>query len=72
LNEKDFNECVASGKYVEAIQQETKDGNQAGVSGTPGFFVNGVFLNGAVPASTFERVIEREIAAQKRRAEAAK
>ncbi len=33
------------------------------MSGTPGFFINGVFLNGAVPAAEFEKIIERELQA---------
>jgi len=34
-------------------------GSQMGVSGTPGFFVNGEFLNGAQPLSAFEPLIEK-------------
>ncbi len=34
-------------------------GQQMGVSGTPGFFVNGEFLNGAQPLSAFEPLIAK-------------
>ena len=34
---------------------------QAGVSGTPGFFINGVFVNGAQPLSAFESLIDAEL-----------
>ena len=34
-------------------------GQEMGVSGTPGFFVNGVFLNGAQPLAAFEPLIEK-------------
>jgi protein-disulfide isomerase len=33
-------------------------GGKLGVSGTPGFFVNGAFLNGAQPITAFEPLIE--------------
>ena len=33
-------------------------GDTYGVSGTPGFFVNGHFINGAQPLNTFEELIE--------------
>ncbi len=32
-------------------------GQKLGVSGTPGFFVNGQFLNGAQPPAAFEPLI---------------
>jgi predicted DsbA family dithiol-disulfide isomerase len=32
------------------------------VNGTPGFFINGVFLNGAQPKDAFTRVIDEELA----------
>ena len=31
-------------------------------TGTPGFFINGVFLNGARPQSEFEEIIDTELA----------
>ena len=37
-------------------------GQQMGVSGTPGFFVNGQFLNGAQPLEAFEPLIDAAIA----------
>jgi predicted DsbA family dithiol-disulfide isomerase len=33
------------------------------VVGTPAFFINGVFLNGAQPVETFERIIDQELSA---------
>ena len=33
-------------------------GQSLGVSGTPGFFVNGQFLNGAQPLTAFEPLIQ--------------
>ena len=43
------------------VQAELELGQELGVSGTPGFFVNGEFVNGAQPLSHFEPIIEREL-----------
>jgi len=40
-----------------AVENSMEIGNKFGVTGTPGFFVNGHFLNGAQPLETFEAVI---------------
>ncbi len=44
------------------IRKDMEDGQKAGVSGTPAFFINGVFLNGAQPYERFKAVIDRELA----------
>ena len=36
-------------------------GASSGVSGTPGFFVNGTFLNGAQPVDVFEKIIDQAL-----------
>ena len=56
-----YQECMASGKAAEVVQQQVDEGAKFGVSGTPGFFVNGRFLNGAVPLETFVQVIDEEL-----------
>jgi len=42
LDEKSFQSCLASGEYKTQISRDQEDGRKAGVSSTPGFFVNGV------------------------------
>ena len=44
-----------------AVEKDMEFGKSLGVSGTPGFFVNGTFLNGALPLAAFEQIIERAI-----------
>ena len=61
LDQKEFDACLSSGKYKAKVEEDLQEGMKAGVSGTPGFFVNGVFLNGALPASAFEQVINDEL-----------
>jgi protein-disulfide isomerase len=68
LDEKKFDSCLSGGMYKEQIEQDFQDGIQAGVSGTPGFFINGIALSGAQPVSAFEKIILSEIAAAKQAA----
>ena len=41
-------------------------GNDAGVSGTPAFFINGRMLTGAQPFDAFKRIIDEELELKKR------
>ncbi len=41
------------------VDQTLAVGQDFGVTGTPGFFINGHFINGAQPPATFERYIAR-------------
>jgi protein-disulfide isomerase len=34
---------------------------EAGVNGTPAFFVNGVMLSGAQPLEAFSKIIDQEL-----------
>jgi protein-disulfide isomerase len=44
------------------VAKDLEDGQKAGVSGTPALFVNGRFLNGAVPYEELAKVIDDELA----------
>jgi len=63
LDGKQFESCLSSEKYKAQILQDSQEGMRAGVSGTPGFFINGVFMSGAQPEAVFERVIQDQLAA---------
>jgi protein-disulfide isomerase len=65
LDEKKFEACISSGMYKQQIEQDLQDGVEAGVSGTPGFFINGIALSGAQPISAFENIIKSELIAAK-------
>jgi protein-disulfide isomerase len=62
LDEKQFESCLSSGKYRSEVEKDLQDGIRAGVMGTPGIFINGTLLSGALPESVFERVIDSELA----------
>ncbi len=65
LDEKRFDSCLSGGKYKEQIEQDRQLGLRAGVSGTPGFFINGNMLSGNLPQDSFEKTIQAELAAPK-------
>jgi protein-disulfide isomerase len=65
VDEKQFDSCLASGRYKAHIEQERQLGLKAGLTGTPGFFINGSMLSGNLPQEAFERTIEAELAAFK-------
>ncbi|HKH50023.1 MAG TPA: thioredoxin domain-containing protein [Thermoanaerobaculia bacterium] len=56
-----FNSCLDSGKYVAKVTEDMEAGTAAGVSGTPALFVNGRFINGAVPLEQITEVIDDEL-----------
>lgn len=43
---------------AQVVDNTMAAGTKLGVEGTPAFFVNGEFLNGALPATEFDRVIQ--------------
>ena len=61
LNTEAFTACLDSGKYALRVQQNAKQGAEAGVSGTPAFFINGILLSGAQPYEQFKQIIESEL-----------
>jgi protein-disulfide isomerase len=64
LNTKQFDECLDKDKYADQIKKDSEYGTTVGVHGTPAFFINGRFLDGAQPPQAFEEVINDELARQ--------
>jgi protein-disulfide isomerase len=62
-----FNACVDSHKYKDVVDADIKAANDAGVSGTPAFFINGRPLTGAQPFEAFKRIIDEELELKKSR-----
>jgi protein-disulfide isomerase len=60
-----FTACFESHKYKERVEKDIADGNEAGVTGTPAFFINGRVFEGAQPFEAFKRVIDEELATRK-------
>lgn len=58
-----FSTCLASHKFKASVDSDFQAGLKAGVSGTPAFYIDGIFLSGAQPLSAFEKIIDAELAA---------
>ena len=57
-----FDSCMNNaGEKVAEIQADFLAGQSVGVTGTPAFFINGIFLNGALPYDQFKAIIDREL-----------
>lgn len=56
-----FDKCLDSGAQAERIKAMVAEAQSIGLPGTPGFFVNGRFINGAVDYHTLQQVIEEEL-----------
>lgn len=66
LDMTQFNSCVDEKKYQDKVTANMEEGQKFGISGTPGTFVNGTFLNGAVPKEDLKAAIDAEIASTSR------
>lgn len=56
-----FDSCLDSSKYADAVDVDTNEGIALGVNGTPTLFINDVRVVGAVPFEQIASVIEREL-----------
>ena len=61
LDKAAFQTCLASGRAGAPIERDVEQGSEHGLTGTPGFFVNGRLLSGNQPLSAFEQVIDEEL-----------
>lgn len=62
LNVAEFKSCLESDKHADKVAQDLSEGQQAGVSGTPTVFVNGMPLVGAQPYATLKQLVDQELA----------
>jgi protein-disulfide isomerase len=52
-----FRAALADGRHDAAIDADLAIAQKAGISGTPGFVINGYFLAGSQPVATFAKII---------------
>ncbi|MCX5706050.1 MAG: DsbA family protein, partial [Candidatus Omnitrophica bacterium] len=62
VNTATFNTCLDSGQMAAKIQAQATAAQAAGISGTPGTFVNSELVKGAYPYDTFKQLIDAELA----------
>jgi protein-disulfide isomerase len=53
-----FSKCLAENKHMDTINDDMRAAEDAGVSSTPSFFVNGQLLAGALPFPEFKKIID--------------
>ncbi len=58
LNTNQFKRCIDSGYYAKAVAQDIADGTSLGVTGTPTFFFNGQKVEGSIPFTIFNQIID--------------
>src|SRR5262249_28027585 len=63
LDSAKFDKCLDDGAKTKEVAASQKVGEEAGVNGTPAFFINGRPLFGAVPLDRFKAVIDAELTA---------
>jgi protein-disulfide isomerase len=56
-----FSECLDSGKYSAKVTADTNEARSFGVTGTPGFMINGRLVKGAQPYENFKQIIDEEL-----------
>lgn len=61
LSEKEFSACLDGGVKKELIQEQIREAQSRGVSGTPTFFINGRKIVGAQSIETFRGVIDEAL-----------
>jgi len=61
LDREAFRTCVEERRFQAVVEADRSDGREAGVTGTPAFFVNGIPVKGARPLEDFVALIEREL-----------
>jgi predicted DsbA family dithiol-disulfide isomerase len=61
LDVEQFKRDVAASEVKQKVDADAREAAALGVSGTPGFFINGKFLSGARPFDSFKEVIDGEL-----------
>ena len=56
-----FDDCVFSRRYKDRVEADLQEGIKAGVKGTPGSFINGEEIPGAVPYEYLKAAVEKAL-----------
>lgn len=59
-----FTTCLDSNRYQDKVMDNLDYGSSLGVSSTPAFYINGIYVLGAQPYSTFKALIDKELAGE--------
>ncbi|MDX1614642.1 MAG: thioredoxin domain-containing protein [Candidatus Promineifilaceae bacterium] len=61
LDVEEFQSCFDSLRYIQTLQENRLAANEARVTGTPTFFVDGVVLEGNQPLTAFQQAINNAL-----------
>ena len=61
VNMAQFDTCVSERKYKDKVQADLDLGTKLGVTGTPGSFVNGQPVRGAIPYEQLKSIIDSQL-----------
>ena len=56
-----FQQCLSTGKHRSEIDRDIQEATNFGVTGTPGFFINGRLVSGAQAYESFAQIINDEL-----------
>ena len=56
-----FTDCLSTGRMQDRVDADMALGESVGMSGTPGFYINGRMLSGAQPLEAFAEIIDDEL-----------
>ncbi len=62
LDQAKFDDCLQKRPHASEIDRDIAEAQEAGVNGTPAFFINGRMLSGAQPFEAFKQLIDEELA----------
>lgn len=71
LDREKFAGCLSENVHRGAAQRDIDEARKLRLEGTPAFFVNGRFVNGAHPMEKFVQIIDEELAFAQKKASAA-
>lgn len=57
-----WQKCFDDQETLERVRDDMEEGQSVGVTGTPGFLINGQLLSGAQPFQRFKQIIDAELA----------
>jgi predicted DsbA family dithiol-disulfide isomerase len=61
MNVDTFTACIDGGTHSEQVRADVNEARGFGITGTPGFLINGRVLTGAQPVEQFEVIINEEL-----------
>ncbi len=61
LDSKTFSSCVVNPKIAQKVENDIQTAVSLGITGTPGFLINGVKISGAQPFENFKKAIDEAL-----------